>query len=197
MKNHQPSTLAQPAAMPTATKKGRQRGFTLIELGIVLTIVAILALFAVPKVRGFIISGKVKPSAEELTAAVSRVRSAAGTGNPSYGSMTTAVLSKAMQNRTNSYTADGTTITHKIGASAGSVAVAVDTIDTASDAFKVTFSSVNSAACPDLAIAMSGAEKILIGTTTVKASASATIDGATAQGACVDGDSNTFYFTFR
>ena len=35
---------------PRKTLKQKMRGFTLIELGIVLTILAILALFAVPRV---------------------------------------------------------------------------------------------------------------------------------------------------
>ncbi len=200
MKNHQPPTLAQPAAMPAAAKKGRQRGFTLIELGIVLTIVAILALFAVPKVRGFIISGKVQSTGDDLTAAVARIRGN-GTGmatTPTYTSLDSTVLSKALLNRTNAFTVDGSTVIHKIGSSGATATATPATITTSNDAFTVTFNNVNIAACPDLASNLqSAAEIITVGGTTVKANASATLDAQTAATKCTDGDNNTFVFTFR
>ncbi|PIT78478.1 type 4 pilus major pilin [Limnohabitans sp. JirII-31] len=182
--------------------KSRQRGFTLIELGIVLTIVAILTLFAVPKVRGFIITGKVQSTGDDLTTAVARIRgNAAGIAAvPAYTSMTTAVLAKALVNRTNAFTVDATvtTIYHKIGSSTAAVTTAPATITASNDAFTVTFSNVNISACPDLATNLqSAAEVITVGGTTVKANASATLDAQTAATKCSDGDNNTFVFTFR
>ncbi|PIT78477.1 type 4 pilus major pilin [Limnohabitans sp. JirII-31] len=200
MKNHQPPTLAQPAAMPAAAKKGRQRGFTLIELGIVLTIVAILALFAVPKVRGFIISGKVQSTGDDLTAAVARIRGN-GTGmatTPTYSNIDSTVLSKALLTRTNAFTANGTTVYHKIGDSASAVTAAPATITASNDAFTVSFSGVNIAACPDLASNLQSlAEVITVAGTTVKASSAATLDAQLAATKCTDGDTNSFVFTFR
>ncbi len=204
---------------PRKTLKQKMRGFTLIELGIVLTILAILALFAVPRVRGFLIGGKVDPTASELSAAVAQLRTsgaANGTGAQPYVGITIDALARVLQNRGNSLiptvaaVAANSTVTHRLGAAGATLAIAAAQTGTvanggaAGDSISITFNNVSDAACPGLANALQAqAEVVSINANVAKSTgnnlvaATTTYNAITAQGFCTTGDTNAFIFTFR
>jgi prepilin-type N-terminal cleavage/methylation domain-containing protein len=186
---------------------GRQRGFTLVELLIVLAIIAVIAIFGVPFARGIIIGGKTEPTASDISKVVTRMRSNfSGQGTTPYnnlgaGAAATANFANTARGLTSALTVAGAgaaaTVQHDIGATNSQIAVAIGTITVAGDSFTVTVPTVNEAACPGLAAQLSkAAEVITINGVNVKA-AGANYNGGTAQNACTAGDTNAFVFTFR
>jgi len=185
----------------------KAKGFTLVELIVVIAIGALLALFAVPYARGVIINGKVEPTANDVNKTVSMIRgNFAGQGVTPYtnlgtGAAATAIFSNTARGLSSSLTVAGTgataTTQHDLGLTGSQITVASTTITTAGDSFSVTMPTVNDAACPGLAAQLSRvAEVITINATNVKA-VGGNYNGGTAQNACTAGDTNTFVFTFR
>lgn len=186
------------------TNLKKQRGFTLIELSIVLLIIAVLGALGYPKIRTFLISGKTKPTADDITLAVTRIRAnAEGTGNTPYASVATNTIANTLRDRTNALTVTGVgnaaTLQHKLGATGSQVTAAPATITTAGDSFTLTLPTVNSGACPELATSLqNSAEIISINGTVVKSNPGSTLyNGQTAAAACTADDTNSYVFTFR
>lgn len=186
---------------------GRQRGFTLVELLIVLAIIAVIAIFGVPFMRGIIIQGKTEPTASDINKVATKMRTNfAGQGTTPYNNLgaaaaATANFANSARGLASSLTITGSgataTVQHDIGATGAQIAVAPGTITTLGDSFTVTVNDVNEAACPGLAAQLSkAAEVITINGTSVKA-AGATYNGGTAQNLCTTGDTNDYVFTFR
>lgn len=193
----------------TAAKlfKKKQKGFTIVELLIVLAIVALLAIFGFPFARGIIIKGKVEPTATDVNKVATSIRTnMAGQGNTPYTNLgataaATANFANTARGLVSSLTITGAgataTIQHDLGATGAQITVAQDTLTTLGDSFSVTMPSVNEAACPGLASQLSkAAEQISINGTQVKA-AGANYNGGTAQNLCTANDTNSFVFTFR
>jgi len=190
-----------------ACSSKKAKGFTLVELIVVIAIGALLALFAVPYARGIIINGKVEPTANDVNKTVTSMRgNFAGQGVTPYtnlgsGAAATAIFANTARGLSSSLTVTGSgataTVQHDLGETGAQISVASSTITTAGDSFTVSLPLVNVAACPGLAAQLSRvAEVIAINGTAVKASGG-TYNGGTAQNACTDGDTNTFDFTFR
>lgn len=193
--------------MSRITAKSKNAGFTIVELLIVLSIVAVLAVIGIPIARGIIISGKVEPTASDINKVVTKLRSNfTGQGATPYTNMgataaATAIFSNTARGLASSLNVTGTgataAVSHDIGATGSAIAVAQSTITTAGDSFTVTIPTVNDSACPGLASQLSkSAEVITINATSVKA-VGGTYNGGTAQNACTADDTNSFVFTFR
>lgn len=185
----------------------KSRGFTLVELLVVLAIIAVLAIFGIPFARGIITGGKVDPTAGDISKTVAKLRSNfAGQGNTPYTNLggpaaATAVFANTARGLTSAMTIGGAgptaTMQHDIGATGSQITVAQTAITTTGDSFSVTAPTVNEAACPGLASQLSrSAEVILINGTSVKA-VGAPYNGGDAQNLCLAGDTNAFVFTFR
>lgn len=189
------------------TYRTKSRGFTIVELLVVLAIIALLAIVGIPMMRGMIVGGKVEPTASDINKVATKLRTNfQGQGSTPYTNLGTAA--QATANFANSarglasaltVTGAGATATvqHDLGATAAQIGVASATITTAGDSFVVTVNSVNDAACPMLAAQLSKAAEVMtVNGTSVKA-AGGTYNGGTATNLCTAGDTNAFVFTFR
>lgn len=185
----------------------KSKGFTMLELIVVLAVVAVLALVSMPYFRGMMVSGKVEPTANDLNKVATKIRgNFTGQGTTPYtalgtGAAATANFSNVARGVASALTITGNgataTTQHELGATGSQVTVAAGTITTAGDSFTVTLPTVNDAACPGLAAQLArGAEVITINGTSVKA-AGGQYNGGTAQNLCTPNDTNTFVFTFR
>ena len=187
-----------------SNQRKKQNGFTFVELTVVLVIIAVLALLAYPRVRTFLIEGRVRATADDLIGAATRIRAnAEGSGAASYASVSTSTIANTMRDRTIALTVTGAgptaTVQHKLGATGAQVTAASATITTAGDSFTVTFPSANAASCPGLATSFqNNAEIVSINGTVVKSNPAGTAyNGQTAQDNCTAGDTNTLVFTVR
>jgi prepilin-type N-terminal cleavage/methylation domain-containing protein len=190
-----------------STAAKRQKGFTMVELIIVVSVIALLSLLGIPFVRDFIVEGKVQPTGNDLNKIVTKIRAnASGSGAAPYlvlgaPAAATAVFANTARGLAVSMTVAGAgataTVQHDIGAAGSLIGVAQGNLGAAGDSFVVTFPTVNKAACPGLATQVSRtAEVIAINGTVVKANGGQ-YNGATAQNVCTAADTNTFAFTFR
>lgn len=191
------------------SKSHKEQGFTLIELLIVMAIIAVLSLFAVPAMRGFIISGKVEPNAKDVSSIVAKIRgNYAGQGSAPYNGstpITSAIFAGTAKGVVSALSLDGGgVISHDIGGTNSPLLVVPSSVGgtgtVLGDSYTVTFNSVNDSACPGLSAQLSkAADKITVNGTTVKDPTATTpkYDSGLAQSKCTDGDTNTFIFTFR
>lgn len=189
------------------TQKSKQGGFTIVELIISIAVIALLSILAIPFARGIIIDGKVAPTGADLTKVANKIRAnMAGQGIAPYVNLGAAAAATAVFSNTARGLASALTVTgagaaattqHDIGLANSQVTVAQGNLGTAGDSFVVTLPTVNSAACPGLASQVNrSTEVITINGVVVKANGGQ-YNGATAQNACTDGDTNAFVFTYR
>lgn len=178
------------------------KGFTIVELLIVLMIIAVLAILGIPKARAMIIGGKVEPTASDINKVVAKIRTNfTAQGTAPYAAIDSSVFANIARTMSQSLTVTGSgaaaVTTHDLGASGATIDVAPATISVANDAYTVTVNSVDDAACSLGAQVGRSAEIITLNGTTVKASALTDYLPAAAQTACTSGETNTFVFTFK
>lgn len=180
----------------------KSKGFSLIELMMVLAIVALIAIFGLPFARGLIIEGAVEPTANDINKVAMKIRSNfAGHGATPYTSVNTATFANTAIGLAGALTITGSgagaTMTHSLGATGAAVTVASSSVTTDGDSFTVTLADVNKAACPGVASILNRAtERMTINGTPVK-EIGGTYNAGTATNACTADDTNTFVFTFR
>lgn len=161
-------------------------------------------LFALPAINGYLIGGKVDPTAKDIAEAVIRMRAdTQGTGPSPYASMTTESLANTMRDHTKAMKVTGTgttaTVSHDLGGSFTAIAAAPATITTAGDAFTITFPTVNKAACPSLAAALLDVSQIITlnGTAIHSIPGGIAFNDQSAEKLCTTDDTNSFVFTVR
>lgn len=189
--------------------KQKQQGNYLLSIGVGIMIMAILAVWAIPKIQDYLIEGAVPAVAEEAQRFVSRVKvNSAGTGSAPYASLDNEYLARAVRGGALQVdtagaiaSTGGTTVLHGLGGgTAGTVVLAPANTNTA---FTLTFNDVNHAACPTLATALQrSAQTITINgqnakvTSTTNSNVTTQYNAAASAGFCNDGDVNDFVFTF-
>lgn len=198
-----------PRLTSKSVKQGakRQKGFTILELTFVLTVIALLGVLAFPRISALLIEGRMEPTARDLAGALVRIRAnAEGTGNTPYLAAGTATLANTLRERSTVLNIAGVgaaaTVQHRLGLTGSQVTLVPATITTLGDAFTVTLPTVNAAACPGMASQMvANAEVITINATVVHrsvvAGAAVAYSGQTALNACTADNTNTFIYTMR
>lgn len=187
----------------------RQGGWTLAEVGVVITIVIILAIVGFPSVKGFFVQGRVPAAAGELQRFMStaRIMSEGDSATP-YSAIDNAQnLAPSLRDST-VFKVTGNTVAHRLGGtgvgSNGTITIAPAALGggAVGSAFSLTLTNVNHRACPVLASTLNGiSEMISVNGTVAKTlganSESGTFNAVTAQNLCVNGDNNTFVFATR
>ncbi|WP_286895888.1 type 4 pilus major pilin [Achromobacter sp. UBA2119] len=186
-----------------------QGGWTLAEVGVVITIVIILAIVGFPSVKGFFVQGRVPAAAGELQRFMStaRIMSEGDSATP-YSAIDNAQnLAPSLRDST-VFKVTGNTVAHRLGGtgvgSNGTITIAPAALGggAVGSAFSLTLTNVNHRACPVLASTLNGiSEMISVNGTVAKTlganSESGTFNAVTAQNLCVNGDNNTFVFATR
>lgn len=187
----------------------RQRGSMLVEIAVALVIIMLLATFAFPQVRGFLIEMRVPSVANELQRFMARAK-ILGEGDsvtPYANVDNTKNLVPALRDST-VLKVTGNTVAHRLGGtgvgSNGTITLEPVALGggAAGSGFSITMTNVNVKACPILASTLNAvSEMISVNGTVAKALGTSGAPGsynpATAQSLCTDGDSNTFVFAAR
>jgi len=192
-----------------------QRGFSLIEISIVTTLMMLIAIIGIPAIQGYVIENKVPRVAEEMQRFVARMKANTnGFGATPYLGIDSGALANAL--RTSSVVSVAgfgarASVAHGLGGTGhsgrGVISVEPQTVPGASSgsAFSLTLNDVNQAACPALASILQRLAEVV---TIAGASGPIMVKNALtepnmpynpmlADAQCVSGDRNTFVFTIR
>lgn len=192
-----------------------QRGFSLIEISIVTTLMMLIAIIGIPAIQGYVIENKVPRVAEEMQRFVARMKANTnGFGANPYLGIDSGALANALRSSSVvSVTGFGAraSVAHGLGGTghSGRGVIVVDSLAVAGgasgSAFSLTLNDVNQAACPALAsilqrlaevVTIAGAGgPIMVKNTLTEPNMPYNPMLADAQ--CVSGDRNTFVFTIR
>jgi Tfp pilus assembly protein FimT len=203
--------LPQPCARGLAA----QRGFSLIEISIVTTLMMLIAIIGIPAIQGYVIENKVPRVAEEMQRFVARMKANTnGFGASPYLGLDSGALANALRSSSvGSVTGFGprASIAHGLGGAGhsgrGVISVEPQAVagGSSGSAFSLTLNDVNQAACPALAsilqrladvVTIAGASgPIMVKNTLTEPHMPYNPMLADAQ--CVSGDRNTFVFTIR
>jgi len=193
----------------------RQRGFSLIEVSIVTAIVLLIAIMGIPAIGSYVVENKVPKVGEEMQRFVARVKAnAQGAGPTPYASIHTGTLANAVRDSSiiaSAGTGPAAVLAHGLGGNGtpgnGTIMVAPASVAAGGigSGFSMTFSNVNSAACPSLATVMQRVSEVITvqgqgGAVVVKDGTSnpaMPYDALLAASQCGAGDANTFVFVAR
>lgn len=189
---------------PQSLRRKLAKGFSIVELLIVLAIGGVLAIIGIPFAQDIIIGGKVEPIGSDINKVAAKFRTNfAGQGAAPYLNVTDAIMGSTGRGVVSalSITPAGI-LAHDIGG-AGAVNIAPGAPAGMAPApangatFTITATTVEAAACPGLAAQMSRSAEFITVNGAVAKQTGANYDGAAATAACVPGPNNTFGFTFR
>lgn len=188
-----------------------QRGDALVNLGVALMLIILLAIMGMPAIKGWVIEGRTPEVAGEMQRLMARLNVMGETG--------TAAPYANIANETNLIPAlrgssvvrvdeDANTIAHRLGGRGngtnGTIVLAPAQYESygMGSAYQLTFTNVHDKACPTLASILSQmAERITINGNVVKDNRESAIDttynAIDAQTHCEDGEENTFVFMGR
>lgn len=207
--HHHNACAAQISATRLPPTLRHQQGFSLIEIGVVTLILALLATIGIPAVKGFIIEARVPAVANELQRFMTRTKiMGEGDSITPYASIDNAKNLAPALKESSVFKVNNTTVAHRLGGTgsgtSGTMVLAPAALGGGStgSAFSLTLTNVNDKACPTLASIMNAvSETISVNGTVAKAlgtnNAPGSFNPVTAQDLCVAGDSNTFVFATR
>lgn len=192
-----------------------QRGFSLIEISIVITIMMLIAIVGIPAIQGYVIESKVPRVAEEIQRVVAKIKASTnGFGATPYAGIDSSALVNALRSSSVvSVTGKGpdANVAHGLGGN-GTNGRGVISIEQASligapvgSAFSIAFNDVNHAACPSLvSILQRMADLVTVGgqagpqvVKNTLAEPPLPYSSILADAQCTSGDRNTFVFTIR
>lgn len=211
------SLMQTPLSLPEqrAQRFSAQRGFSLIEISIVTTLMMLIAIIGIPAIQGYVIENKVPRVAEEMQRFVARMKANTnGFGASPYLGLDGGALANALRSSSVvSVTGFGprASVAHGLGGTGhsgrGVVSVEPQAVPGGSSgsAFSLTLNDVNQAACPALAsILQRLAEVVTIAGVSGPMMVKNTLtepnmpyNPVLADAQCVSGDRNTFVFTIR
>lgn len=192
-----------------------QRGFSLIEISIVTTLMMLIAIIGIPAIQGYVIENKVPRVAEEMQRFVARMKANTnGFGSTPYLGIDSGALANALRSSSVVSVAGfgaRASVAHGLGGTGhsgrGVISVEPQAVPGASSgsAFSLTLNDVNQAACPALASILQRLAEVV---TIAGASGPIMVKNALtepnmpynpmlADAQCVSGDRNTFVFTIR
>ncbi|CAN1544532.1 Type 4 secretion system, PilS, N-terminal [Burkholderiaceae bacterium] len=198
-----------------ACRFAAQRGFSLIEISIVTTLMMLIAIIGIPAIQGYVIENKVPRVAEEMQRFVARMKANTnGFGASPYLGLDSGALANALRSSSVvSVTGFGprASVAHGLGGTGhsgrGVISVEPQAVagGSSGSAFSLTLNDVNQAACPALAsILQRLAEVVTIAGANGPMMVKNTLTEPTmpynpvlADAQCVSGDRNTFVFTIR
>ena len=177
-----------------------QKGFSLVEVSIVMAIVLLLAIIAIPTVQAYVVEGKVPKVGEEIARFMLHTRvNATGAPAAPYDGIATENLANMMRD-SSVFSISGTgaaaVVYHGLGRNG---AVSVSSANSGA-AFSVTLSDVNHAACPALASVLQRVSDVIEltaggGSSVVLKNANTPYSALETESRCSQGDENTFVFT--
>ncbi|WP_157838849.1 type 4 pilus major pilin [Achromobacter sp. DH1f] len=172
-------------------------GFTLVEFGVVLVLVAIVAIYSIPRVDAYLIDGKVPKVADDLRRFMARSRvngAAAADPNVAFQSGTQRAFALALNGST---TLSSNTTTFVVQHNLGSGGVVRYSPSDGGRGYTLTLDKVHNIACAPLTgILARDASKISINGQELKNTETPVNFNATnADAACVEGEANTIVFT--
>ena len=173
--------------------KKRQSGFTLVELGIVVAIAAIIIGIGLVVVPSILASTRANAEISELPTITTKIQRAYA-NQPNFAALTQAgivnlnVFPESVVNKT------AGTIANRWG---GAVTIAPATLKQANDAVAITSADIPTAECLQIGQGVEGAmRKITVGTTVVKADGVSAADPAALGTACNAAATVSMIFTF-
>ena len=186
----------------------KQQGNYLLSIGIGIMIMAILAVWGIPKVQDYLIEGALPSVAEETQRFVSRLKvniSGAGGSTP-YKGVTQEYFARTVRGSVLQVTStggeeseDGEVVRHGLGGGGNGIIEIAEVTNGTS--LTVTFSNVNHAACPGLATALQRTfDNIKINDESIKVTDPETREvtdaylAGVAADECENGDTNEFIF---
>lgn len=189
----------------------KQRGDMLVNIGIALAIMTLLAIVGMPAIKGWVIEGRVPQVAGEMQRMMARMRVMGETGVATPFATVTNEKNLIPALRGSTIVRINETaneVAHNLGGNGrgtnGTVVIAAANYESygSGSAYQLTFTNVHDKACPTLASMLASAsEFISINGNTVKENSEAAIDttynAVDAQTHCVDGEENTFVFMSR
>ena len=175
------------------------RGFTLVELLIVLAVIAVLAVLGLPAVQNLAIEGRAPEVAKALQSAIVKVSNNRSSGGD-WTTASTSELASILNGNTVLKIVSGSTpsVSHDLNRSGatGVISLAQGSIASGNSG-ALTLTQVDGVACPIVANALSKiTQAIKVNTTDVKTVAAPTYNGGAAQTACTE-TGNTLVFEFR
>lgn len=187
------------SASSALSRRRRQlaKGLSAVELGVVLTIIVVLAIYTMPKIDSYLIDGKVPKVAEDLRRFMVRNRvnaSAAADPNTAFANATQRSFALGVASST---TVSSNTTTYVVQHNLGSGGVITYAAADGGKGYTLTLNKVHQIACANLAgILARDSSKISInGQEQKNTETPVNFSGTNADAACVDGENNTIVFT--